>query len=840
VAQKDLTFNIFGRDVSASSTLDKVGDSVEHLDDRFKAFGTGSLKALAGMEAGALGAGAAITGSLGAVTLGFIGAGIALNATSREVGGTWNAMTEEMRADAESAAMPLRGPLQDSILQLTRTARSLRPEMREAFAGTVPAIESLTRGVDGFARTAMPGLVVAVRSSAPAFRGIESAMIDSGYGIKDFFVNISDGARSSEQIMVQLGKVVRDALGFTGKLLADLANGGAPSVERLRQVLSQLLNVVANLSSSGFPVLFTAATAALNVLSGVLAAVEPLSEELGAVVGVVISVAAAFRLLSGISGIVGGVAAGLQGFARDVRSAGDEAGGARNKFNMLTSFIGGPFGIALGIATFAIGVFGSKQGEAARRTDDLAAALRASKGAIDDNVRSVAAKNLQESGALDNAKKIGISLSELTDAYLGQGKAADKVKEFLRGYEDQLIAQGVPLQENAADTKKLVDEMEAKAAAARALLSLLDEESPKNQQAIRDALDLALATDESTSSLQNATLAQKANRSATEELGAAYMTLQDEVGNVSTRLSALQTIMDRLTGRKPDYEEAVQSLNDTFRSLGDQYESTKGKVGEFGDALVNSDGTVNTSTQAGSQLQDTMVSLQSSTLAAADAMARNGATQQEVQAYVEGVRQQFIKQRTDMGYTQEAAEALANKYGLLPRDVTTLFFTPNIGDRMQAVDSLRARIETLPDGHVIIYADTAGAQGSIDRVIANNDGRVVNIRIKANGDVQALNALGQGTGMVARAMGGPVLKGQTVLVGERGPEIYTAAQNGYVFNADDTAAMLRNARTTAPPLASGTASGGVVENHYHLIVHNAGNSEIDLRAQFRRMELMQP
>ncbi|MFI9817571.1 hypothetical protein [Saccharothrix variisporea] len=838
MAQKDLTFNIFGRDVSASKTLDKVGDSVERLDGRFKSFGSGSLKALAGMEAGALGAGAAITGSLGAVTLGFIGAGIALNATSREVGGTWNAMTQEMATDAQSAALPLRGPLQDAILQLTRTSRSLRPEMREAFAATVPAIESLTRGVDGLARTAVPGLVVAVKSSAPAFRGIESAMIDTGHGVKDFFVELSGGARSSEQILVQLGKVVRDALGFAGRFLADLANDGAPSVERLRQVLSQLFSVVSNLSGSGFPVLFTAATAALNVLSGILAAVEPISEELGTLVGVIVSVAAAFRLLNGISTVVSGISTGLQGFVRDVRAAGDEAGGVRNKFNLLTSFIGGPFGIALGIATFALDAFGAKQGEAARRTDDLAAALRASKGAIDDNVRSMAAEKLSKAGAIDQAKKLGINVADLTDAYLGHGKAAEKVTSFLRGYEDQLIAQGVPLQENAADTKKLVDEMESKAAAARALLALLDEEAPKNEQSRQAALDLALATDESRSSLEHATLAQKNHTAATAELRAAYMTLQDEVGNTNARLSALQTIMDRLTGRKPDYEEAIQSLNDTFRSLGDQYESTKGKAGEFGDALVNADGTVNTSTEAGSRLQDTMVALQSSTLSAADAMARNGATQQEVQGFVEGVRQQFIKQRTDMGYTQEAAEALANKYGLLPRDVTTLFFTPNLGDRMQAIDAFRAKVETLPDGHVIVYADTAGAQGSIDRVISTNDGRVVNITIKANGDVQALNASGQAVGWAARAQGGPVLAGKPYLVGERGPELIFPTHDGYVANAQDTAAIMRGARTESVRMGDG--SGAMVSKTYNLTVYNAANSVVDIREQFRRMELMQP
>lgn len=820
-ASKDLTFNIFGRDVSASKTLDNVGKSVDRLNDRLNSFGAGSTKALAGLTLGALGAGAAIGGALGLVTAGFLGAGLGIAASSKQATAALRDLTQEVSDGAQSAAAPLSGPLTQSIVDLTGTARALQPQMREAFIAGIPALESLTRGTDQLARLAMPGLVTAVKSSQPAFRGLESLMVDTGYGAKEFFTNLSEGADSSETALANLGKILRDALGFAGKVLADLSNEGAPSVERLRQVLDQLFNVVSGLASSGFPVLFTAAGVALDVLSGVLGIIEPIASQMGSLIGVIVSVAAAFRLLSGISGVFAGITAGVQGLVKDVRAAGGETSGFASRMGALTSFAGGPFGIALGVASIAVAAFGSRQGEAARRTDDLTAALRTSKGALDDNVRSVAAKNLQDAGALDLARKAGVSLDLVTDAYLGQGEAADRLGSIL----SELAR---------VHTVEASAEMDEVAYAAVQLTEMLGNMSPEAQKAVQDAKDLAAASSASSSAMANLTLAEKTNAASATELSGAYMTLQDNVGDANARLGALQTIMDKLTGRKPEYEEAVQALNDTFRDLAETYKSGSAEIGYFDDSLIKSDGTIDTTTEAGSRLQDTMVTLRDQTLAAADAMARNGATQQEVQQYIEGVRNRFIEQRKAAGWTQEGAEKLAGAYGLLPRDITTLFFTPNLGDRMQAVGALHAKIEALPDGHVIVYADTAGAQGNINRLISDNNGRVINVSVRANGDVWALGPNGQRVGLPARAMGGPVEAGKPYMVGEKGPELIFPSQDGFVATARETAAIMRGARTDS---VRSVNPGSAVQKHFHLTVH-ASNAPVDVVRQFRLMEHM--
>jgi hypothetical protein len=58
-----------------------------------------------------------------------------------------------------------------------------------------------------------------------------------------------------------------------------------------------------------------------------------------------------------------------------------------------------------------------------------------------------------------------------------------------------------------------------------------------------------------------------------------------------------------------------------------------------------------------------------------------------------------------------------------------------------------------------------------------------------------------------KASGGPVLSGQTYLVGENGPEIVTMGGNGYVHNAASTRSMLSGASGGS----AGPAMGGVVD-----------------------------
>lgn len=100
---------------------------------------------------------------------------------------------------------------------------------------------------------------------------------------------------------------------------------------------------------------------------------------------------------------------------------------------------GGPIGAAVGAGTGALvglgkALFGAKVGavELKKETVDFRQALEATNGAIDDNIRKLVLKSLQEEGLVDQARRLGIATSTLIDAALGQDKAVNKVSRSLR------------------------------------------------------------------------------------------------------------------------------------------------------------------------------------------------------------------------------------------------------------------------------------------------------------------------------------------------------------------------------------------------------------------------
>ncbi len=80
------------------------------------------------------------------------------------------------------------------------------------------------------------------------------------------------------------------------------------------------------------------------------------------------------------------------------------------------------------------------------------------------------------------------------------------------------------------------------------------------------------------------------------------------------------------------------------------------------------------------------------------------------------------------------------------------------------------------------------------------------------------------------ARGGEVEPGRPTPVNEEGRETFVATTPGVIIPHSATVALARAGR-----LGQG---GAKVERHYHLTVVNAGNTEVNLRAQFDRMELL--
>lgn len=101
---------------------------------------------------------------------------------------------------------------------------------------------------------------------------------------------------------------------------------------------------------------------------------------------------------------------------------------ASEAFNL--SFGRTPIGVAAVALAGLIGLFvrhSQAVAETRQQVDSLAQSLDRASGSITAQTRSVVANNLQSSGALDAANKLGISLGLVTDAALGNQSALDQV-----------------------------------------------------------------------------------------------------------------------------------------------------------------------------------------------------------------------------------------------------------------------------------------------------------------------------------------------------------------------------------------------------------------------------
>lgn len=99
-----------------------------------------------------------------------------------------------------------------------------------------------------------------------------------------------------------------------------------------------------------------------------------------------------------------------------------------------------------------------------------------------------------------------------------------------------------------------------------------------------------------------------------------------------------------------------------------------------------------------------------------------GESQDNLQSRYEGTRTALMDQLTAMGMTQEQAQALIDTVLQTPDEAST-YFSSNAPEAKAKVEDLNQRVITLADGSVVVYADTAPAQGSLDRFITLNNGK---------------------------------------------------------------------------------------------------------------------
>ena len=308
-----------------------------------------------------------------------------------------------------------------------------------------------------------------------------------------------------------------------------------------------------------------------------------------------------------------------------------------------TAGIGG----AIGIAALAWTTYAQGQAESKARVEQLADAIRGQTSVINENSRAVMIKALQDKGAYDAAKTLGISYGDVTLAAFGNAEAMARVNA-----QTQAAVQGY-YQQNTA----------------------MDEAAAANNDYTRAQDILTGAIGSGNSELGRAKELAGQTAEANSALDAA---VQGTADSVAAQAAELQK----------DNEELARAASLALQASGSMI-GLESAIDAATAAAKENGRTLDINTEKGRANRSALDSIASAALAVRDSQEKTNASTEEMNASTERARSAFIRTAQQMGATKQQAIDLANKYNLIPRKVETTVTAkmqvPDVGAYMRSI-----------------------------------------------------------------------------------------------------------------------------------------------------------
>lgn len=794
---RDLVFTILGID-RGSQAFDKVGNSAERMGNRIDKAGTLAIKSMLGIQAAGIASGLAVAGALGTVPLLFGGIAVAALKSNEDVQASFKNLASSVRSDVKSMTEPLVDDFLGVANDLgTAWGRDVAPVMKSIFADPAlgRGIREISQGIGELGAEAMPGFLTAVRASPPVMTGFRSALKDTGTGVNEFFTNISESSDSAGRIVTGFGRITSDALGDIGDLVAQLSDSVAPHMGEIERLFDQSTDSVLGLATNALPILTSASGATMGVLNSVLGVLEPISGQLGTGLGLTLAAAGGWRVLSGAGNAftkldlggrlertalsAGVMAESLTGSAtagERVATSGSKLAGVLRGVGSAIPFVGAA---AIGVS-LAIDAMSKPMQDAAQRGQTLAEALIKG-GSEADWARERLAKLNGEN------QQLARSIAELSKEQVFAGRAG------------QINAEQV----GELNTKLRLNKQE------------IDDTRTK-YQGMKDALGGAAlkhveyneAVEKYGVDSKEATAAGVAWRAALDQEAAASRNAADAVKTHSDRLTEQQNIKLGIIGAEINHTAALLGVEQAQKAYNDAVAKGSADTFEARSALNAYEGALLQAVQA----------------ASARSRAENAAKSEADQARLATEAEAAAILNLAAAAGDKAPPKLQSMTaGLNATTLAALGVTARINETGQAV-------YRLPDGReIVITGNTEEAKRKIDEINAkavfDKSFYVTQINRISGPRLNDPNAYSPGV-----ARGGEVEAGRPYKVNEEGRERFVPTVPGVIIPHSATVALERAGRL-------GQRGGGVTKI-YNLTVVNAGNSEIDLRAQFERLELV--
>jgi hypothetical protein len=469
------------------------------------------------------------------------------------------------------------------------------------------------------------------RGTLEGIRDMQDALGDLGPSFQGLGKIIGNMSRVAGEIFKGVAPIINTVVGFLDKSVGKLTG----NLEKVAGPLTTLVNALVTAASGPLTLVVDVLDATLGVFNDLP---EPIQLTIGAL-GLFLALRNPLgNFLGGLQTTWGKVADTFTKGARSAESSGKVIGdmvymadgtvkkfdgkpmirelegirakaGAvtKNVLGSLMSLAGGPWGIALTIATVGITAMGDAAAKQKAKIDDLKNALGGQTG-INGATEEVIATQLrakdsflwlEKTSVADSAENIGIGLREIQKAAEGVPDSIDKVNAALKRAYSQRSAV-----ETFVDTLKTLgdNQMLAGLSNVTKFLSFSDGANVgSGLQKMKDDLAAARLEVEKTAKQ----LGVPVNSSA--GIIAAIDVLVDKASTADEKLRSINDIIRIMEGAEGAAADAQQRSNDSARELHDNlkaiFEAARKDGAELPDLFNETSGQIDTVTKTGSDLR---------------------------------------------------------------------------------------------------------------------------------------------------------------------------------------------------------------------------------------------
>jgi TP901 family phage tail tape measure protein len=445
------------------------------------------------------------------------------------------------------------------------------------------------------------------------------------------YVDLTKGANTFADAWAQTTKT------FQFQISAFVDGAKAAGISLGEALLPAIASVIGILKT-GFPLIEGIAHAFLSIPDPVRNAALALG-----------AFALASRLLGPVIGQIGTklkeTGTSFTGWASGIKNAEGMSAKFKAGLGNVVGALGGPWGLAITGGITLLGIWASRQAAAKQQVDDFRTALEASGGAITNDMRAKIADKFATDGTTEAARKLGVSLKDVTSASLGDTAARARVIDSLKKQGDayQMVTTMGTMRNHA---------MTSEASAINTVLQAMGAQNDALNKSKQQSQDYAAAMGTATA--------------GTDKMAAASAALKQAQDDLTTALDGTKNATLGLMGSEDAYYGALQGVTDAVKQNGKSF---------------------NVTTKAGLANRQALEQLGKTGLDYVATLQKQGASEDVIHAKLAMVEKSFISAARQMGYSKTAAAALADQ----------IFGDATAADTAaRAADRLRTSLSRLP------------------------------------------------------------------------------------------------------------------------------------------------